>query len=149
MMIQTERMMGRDKGRGFPKGLSPLIDSLSSMRQRSAPIEHMPTLIKLLREGDHFDRTRACLDIADLAKKDKEKAKEALPALREAFERWGPLSKCLISEVFVALGDGRALPALVKHMDRRHPETKARLEWAIRNIPAIELKVIGRKGDGI
>ncbi len=89
-----------------------------------------------------MDRNDACLGLAELAKKDPEKAKEAIPALIEAFNKWGTLTKAIITETFVELQDWRALPSLVRHVDSKHWELRSRIEWAMSNIPAVELKVI-------
>ncbi len=140
-MIQLARDMPI-RHKTFPKGMSPILDSLRSPGLNDKPVTEVPALIRMLREGSMAERSSACVGIAELAKSDPEKARETVPALIEAFNRWGAMTKAVIAETFVELQDWRALPSLVKNADAKNPELRARIEWALSNIPAVILKPI-------
>lgn len=121
---------------------APIIETLSKLPRAQDHITNVPTLIKMLKSKDFSSRSKACVDIAELSKSEPEKAIETLPALLEAFEKWGALTKCVVSEALVALGDARAFPTLIRAANHPHRETRDRIRLAISQIPALELRVI-------
>lgn len=127
----------------FPKGMRPMLDALRGPGLVDNPVTDMPQILKMLREGDMVERSRACVGIAAIAETRPEKAKEAFPALVEAFNSWGVLTKAIITETFAELQDGRAFPTLIRNINHPNNELRARIEWALSKIPAVELKVIG------
>jgi len=127
--------------RNMPR-YAPILETLNKLPSAQNHVTDVPTLVKMLKTGDFTTRSKACVDIAELAKTSPEKAVETLPALLEAFEKWGALTKCTVSEALVALGDARALPTLVKHANHPHRETRDRIRMALSRIPTLELKVI-------
>lgn len=126
----------------FPKGMEPILDTLRSPGLYEKPETDLPKLVKMLKEGGLVERNRACVGIAEIAKTDPEKAREAYPALLEAFNRWGAMTKAIVTETFVELQDWRALPVLIRNLDCKNAELRARIEWALSNIPAVTLKPI-------
>jgi hypothetical protein len=126
----------------FPKGMDPILDTLRGPGLYSNPETDMPKLIKMLKEGSLVDRNHACVGIAEIAKTRPENAREAYPALLEAFNRWGVLTKAIVTETFVELQDWRALPVLIRNVNCKNPELRSRIEWALSNIPAVTLRPI-------
>lgn len=138
-MLQLARETS-SRRKPFPKGMSPILDSLKGQGLIKKPVTEVPELIRMLREGGMVERSSACVGISELAKKEPEKALETVPALIEAFNRWGAMTKAVIAETFVELQDWRALPSLIKNADAKQWELRARVQWALSNIPAVILK---------
>ncbi|MBU0527333.1 MAG: hypothetical protein ABH983_01890 [Candidatus Micrarchaeota archaeon] len=121
---------------------APIIETLNKLPHAQNHVSDVPTLVKMLKSSDFSSRSKACVDITELSKREPEKARETFPALIEAFEKWGGLTKCIVSEALVALGDARAFPTLIRAANNPHPETRDRIRLAISRIPALELRVI-------
>ncbi|MBU0532086.1 HEAT repeat domain-containing protein [Candidatus Micrarchaeota archaeon] len=99
-------------------------------------------LIKMIEKGDPTDRWMACVEIHDLALENPQKAAQALPALLDAFEKWGAGTKCVVAETLIAIGDARVLPTLMRAVNHENAEVRERVHYALSAIPAVSLEVI-------
>lgn len=121
---------------------SPMISSLREACPKRKQGTDVDSLILKVREGSPVERWEACLDIHDMAQSDPKKAAAALPALTDAMDRWGAITRAVVADTLSAIGDGRALPALCRHAGERQEQARERIEEALRTIPAIVLRII-------
>ncbi|MBD3209802.1 hypothetical protein GF318_00285 [Candidatus Micrarchaeota archaeon] len=127
----------------FPSGYSPMVDTLKKARTgRPTTKRNIPAIIDDIRHGGPVDRWFAVMEVHDIAKDDPEKAKQALPALFEAFRKWGDGTKCIVAETLKVVGDPKALHVLVAAAKHKSDEVRVRVMDAIASIPTHVVEVI-------
>jgi hypothetical protein len=89
---------------------TPASETLMGFGTNPLRTNNIVVLRLLLRKGEPNEKSRACVAVYSLAKEDPEKARQAVPELKQLYIQTNALTKLLIVEALGAIVEGIGYP---------------------------------------